>query len=368
MSVNEWRRSQSLLVYHNSKFLFKEHLILIDWRELIKQNVLGCEITNIKFAKYLSNEAIKASVIILGNCGSMSQKSILKLTGQLCSLFAKIQVECSVILSIANDKYSKPYAQVWHALTTYYKKLGNKEIKKAIVFSHVSYTLDYAFVKNARYIYNLAGNDLSSDVTLMPQNNALDLYPIASIIQNLENPVYMPRIIRPELRRALFDRQNSISEECININKILEKKDDQYIIIVNGMPRSGKTRFSQMLKDEWLKNDMSKDRKIEIIKPLMSEIKKYSKLRISMIVDGNLEKGAKAFLDELKMTTVLFEINLPKEIFMLFNKLSVLEGKKMLQETDYEIYSMFYEKISADLYFEIKPSIDLKKELLSYHF
>ena len=451
-------------------------------------------INNQTFINYLCEEAIRAGIIVLGNCADLSKPTIIKLLGALEVLNQKFNLNYSCMLSIKKNNFSKPFTGIWKVILAYYKRYAQQKMDKTIIISHESYSEDYAFAKNVRLMHNMDGNNLDPEsdnktceinnlhtnnngkvhetndkshnlhinnkahetndkshntpanfnnlttiipnslnipgttisgmkemgslrksltteqiieqsrkemerkeqeerlkeelekqkeverkfsqkqenvVQIVPKNNCIDLYPLALFIKNKQTPTYIPKIIRPELRFDLIDKHNSEAEQFFPIDKILQFQKDEFIIIITGPPRCGKTTIANDFLKAWNADERNKYHKMNLIDPNKSEIKKTYKNRMSMLIDGNLSPRCIEFIDSLTSAAkIIFDIKLPRELNMLFNHIAVMNGEdELIPEKRYEIYNIFrVVSTQYDKLFNFKYKITPTRETVALYF
>jgi bifunctional polynucleotide phosphatase/kinase len=395
--TNCWKFTESVMIYKSPDFVFHSDIIITEFDDcLIKplsqkkiystMNEYNVDIFDPDFMHKLTREsANKKAIIVLSNQASHNKLLIdmIKLRVENFVTLIKFPILC--FFSLKPNRFMKPHTGMWSLLNAYYAKVKVKIAEKLIVSNEGG-----AIINKLRRNGEIDSRIKYSDTDrAFAHNIQVEFKLIEEFVEDKKPLVYKwnTNIIAPEKRLMYCDVINDYKNPSVFRELALFGKNDVYIIIVMGAPRSGKTRFSEFLVKQWRKSSFGQ--KNEVVRLGMDEYTKkrrYTQFRksiedrLSVVLDGgcHLENDRQYFVNyaEEKNIPILYvEINNGLEMAKLFNHVCVEEAKSentvLYSDREFHIYRSLYRppKVTKNTkYVLICPKVEYKPHIMKFRY
>lgn len=375
---DSWTTKDSFLFYKSSNYTYRKKMIILEFDDCLiihkkinsiyKNPNSNVEIYSPTLIKKLSNLK-NINIVIVSNQISNNKKNKDYIKSRVEQFFKQTNLPIMCIFPIKCNFYMKPHTGSWHMLKQLYKCKNIDLTGNVVVCSN-----EGGLKVEDQY---------TSDVDRAFANNISAKYlSVNEFLGFGKEPYrYEDNVICPEMRKkyfAILDKYKSDNP----ISAIIDKLDryDIVVVMVMGMPRSGKSILSNKILNEWKADDINFHNAIKIVSGTPSKsLKMFKKAigdRISVIIDGQCHsnKLRKPYIDVLKDKNIdvgcvyVMDINCGDEMAKLFNHVH-LEGNHDTVLYKYDKYAIYRSERElpkgAVCYL---PTIKLSRELIGYRF
>lgn len=393
-----WKNLGTILAYQDPNFQFSSNIIITELDDcLIKplsQNKIYNTLNHFEFEVYepdlikkLQKESKDKSIVIISNQINSNKLNIDIIKRKLETINNILKIPLCAFFALRPNCFMKPHTGLWKLLNAYYKTYGQSHIHKAIVVSNEGGMIVERQQRKTKEVIKSIG---FSDVDRAFANNIN--MPFLNIDEYLDDCDTLDfkwdtKIIPPKTREIYVQVINK--RENVNIFQELGKfgQCDVYVIMVNGAPRSGKTRFANVIVNKWRSHEFGKNNAIEILSQnYYTEARRYKKFiqliedRISVVIDGNcfnddLRSKYIHFVKNKKIPILFVDINCGFEMSKLFNHVHVEESNdpnvNLYKFRDYNIYRALYKKPSDSQWFKYVlyiPRIEQKDSVMKFRY
>ena len=349
-----WKQLETLLIYHNPNFQFKSSVLLLELDDCIfkrlsvskyynTMNASDFEIYSEELIAKLKKQNSEHSIVICSNQIMTSKVNIDLVKNKIEKIANELHLDIIALIATKPNLFMKPHTGMWKMLNSYYKRCGKHRIQKALMISDEGGLYEEVTTKNktTKRIY-------SSDIDRAFVNNiqcGFTNIAYTTIGEYLGyealKHMWSKRVIPPDKRHSYirFCKKHAtqdITDYLVETFGIV----DQYVILVAGAPRVGKTTFIKMFKKQWDEHLIGKTNQLELLEGIhkKSTYKKFTKLledRFSVILEGGchvgkLRKQYVKYTIEKNIPTLFLDVNCGLEMAKIFNHVYVEQSKNEL--------------------------------------
>jgi DNA 3'-phosphatase len=303
-----WKDYGTIMIYHNTEFVFKPECIIVDMDEcLIKYmpkykiydtlNNYEFQIRDNGFIRRLRSENHKKSIILLSNQVNTSKLNIDQIKRKFEFIVDKLNLPMIAIFALKNNCFMKPHTGMWRWLKILYKDYGHMSIESALIVSDEGGIIES---KEKKRTGEITEKISVSDVDrAFAWNIEQPFMTLGEFVDHTKPPPFRwnSRIIDPDTRQPYLQILDDAEKRNPSISSVLNNfgKREYYVMIMLGAPCSGKTTLAKTIISKWRKSQFGKSNAIErlgtdnytAIKRLKT-FKAMCDQRISTIIDGDM--------------------------------------------------------------------------------
>jgi hypothetical protein len=393
-----WKDLGSILAYVHESFAFLSNVIIVDLDDCICKKITINKLYDVKnkatiefdeiLAKKLIKQSTDASIVIMSNQNYPSKLTIDSIKLKVEKFIEHTKIPILGFFALKLNSFSKPHTGMYRLLLAYYKSKSlsvrnviiisnaggmiiTKETKKSIV-EHVGYPdYDRAFASNIKCTFYTVDEYINVQVEsrFLPNTNVVVRYEF--------NHSIIPPEVREIYANELDKKENTnIFKELGHINK------PNYLIIIKGPPRSGKTTLANEIISKWRNSDYGKFNAIDMINnpSLTRNLNFYKKMisdRISIMIESSDELVNSKYIRLAKKHNagvLIIIIDIGIEMAKVLNHVYVEESRDenvilhKLQE--FNIYRSKYTlpKESDGKYIIYYPKIDRRDTVMKFRY
>ena len=396
---NNWKDLGTVLAYIHESFAFLSNVIIVDLDDCICKKISINKLydtknkTTIKFddtlIKKLARQSTDNSIIIMSNQTNTNKLTIDSVKLKIEMFVEKTKIPVLAFFALKLNSFYKPHTGMWRLLLAYYKR-KSLSVRHAIVVSNaggmiisketkttIKETVGYDDYDRA-FAYNI-GCDFIATCDYVDDQIESRLLPKANKVTTKYE--YNHNIIPPEIRELYaneLDKKENINvfKELGNINK------QNYLIIIQGPPRCGKTTLSNEIVRKWRNSKYGDFNAIEILhgSSKLNSINAYKKMisdRISIILDGcDLQamdkyiKLANVYNAGVLIITIDIGLEMAKVLNHVYVEESKDENNMLVKLQDFCIYRSKFKppKDSDGKHVIYYPKIDRRDTVMKFRY
>lgn len=395
---NNWKDLGTVLAYIHDSFSFLSNVIIVDLDDCICKKVTIAKLYNAKnkhtiefnntLIKKLTRRSTDVSVIIMSNQTNTNKLTIDSVKLKIELLVEKTKMPILAFFALKPNSFCKPHTGMWRLLNAYYKSKSlsvrnvtvvsnaggmfvTKETKTTVTETVGYDDYDRAFAHNIKCAFMTVSEYTDDHIESR-------LLPKTKIITKYE---YNHNIISPDIRELYANELDK--KENINIFKELGMMSAvNYLIVIQGPPRCGKTTLSNEIVTKWRNSKYGDYNAVEILygSNAVRSINLYKKIisdRISVVLDGcDLEARDKyVSLAHANRASILFiTIDIGLEMAKVLNHVYVEESKDekimLVKLQDFCIYRSKFKppKESDGKHIIYYPKIDRRDTVMKFRY
>jgi hypothetical protein len=402
---NNWVDLKTILMYKNKSFQYTGDIIITDFDNCLIKNITSAqfyrtrkiELFNINFIKKLKQHSIDKDIIIISNQYSNNKLNIDIIKSKLEAFIETTKINLIAFFCLKKNKLSKPFTGIWKLIKKIY--INNcKTIFKTIVVSNQGGN----FIEKTNVEYTKPKNPADNTNIININNLEIQINDLdRAFAENCKikyfsiNEYLKPNYISEDFNHELYNRNPLCLDKdhrikiinkikglgCPNaneiVNNIIAKDNKEFIIVLLGPPRCGKTTFSAELLQDWNRSEYGSNHILicineNINKKIIKKINLYLQDRINILIDSNTMdlEIYNNLAKENNINLYYIGLVLSPKFTLLFNYLKVENSDNDIDEIlDTKVYLEYRSKFhKPDNIIECIPNINLTDQLLNFRF
>lgn len=360
-----WELKNTVLIYKSPQFKWHSKIILFDFdwnlvkpkgKRTIPKDKNDWQLWDSCIKKVLQKyKKANYSFVIMSN-QNLRMKDKQNIIKYRTEQFIKT-VDCDFLVFFAMQKnvFRKPHTGLWPVLCAMYKNANQPlPIKSNCVY------IGDAAGRNSQY--GMKKDHSDSDRAFAYNLGIAFAVPESFFLKHgkskLRKMQWTSSIIAPELRSELIAKNNQLAEKNPKVLYALSKLpvSDVYVIIMIGMPCSGKSTYAQSLEKKWNESPIGDSNKIfhvsrDVLKyksRYLSTIKKKLATSISVIVDATnpdeksrseIEQIAKSYRASILYIHMGTDIKLARLLNHIRVQVGINDMSQLIPDVAYRIFN-----------------------------
>lgn len=300
-TYDKWINNSDFILYRSPKFAGLSRIIIVDFEGcLVKKLAPGkiyhriapsqIQLHDQEFINALIKASRTASIIIMSNAGTNNRLAVDLIKQKFNQFIQLVNIPILAIFSLRNNRLSKPRTGMWRFIKNFYKNT-KRTIDDVTLVGDCGGRIRQKTVKDEiRLIYDDSDIDRA-----MAHNCAIPYRTIAEFLGQVKSEQFSwsKDYLAVEKREKYLADMSAYPNPDI-LQRILDHVPipQSFIIMIMGMPRSGKTRYGRNLMQELRKSRFNDDNAIEYLdqsighKRRINMTRKHVINRITVIVEG----------------------------------------------------------------------------------
>ena len=391
---SHWKDLGSVLAYIHAGFAFNTNVIITELDDCICKKITIAKLYDIKnkasiefddqLLKKLIRENTNCSIVILSNQLNHSKLTIDSIKIKLEAFVERTKIQVLAFFALKQNSFCKPHTGLWRLLTAYYKRKSLSISKVTIVSNYggtivvkerketISESVEYSDCDRA------FANNISCDFMTVSEYTECVESRLLPKTKQVVKFLYNHSIIQPEIRELYANELDKKTN--INIFKELGTMSvANYLIIILGPPRSGKTTLTNEIISKWRNSSYGDYNAVEVLygsgaKRLINSYKKTIANRISVVLDGcdlasinTYIKIAESHSAGVLAVIIDCGIEMAKVLNHVYVEESTNENDTVVKLQDYCIYRSKFTAPSCK-YVMYYPKIDRRNTVMKFRY